>query len=139
MRTAQLHSAPLHVARGHSSYKNIIMSCAHLASAGSSSVASIRSMKTLRTAQLHSAPLHVARGHSSYKEKEEECSPCASTSSHSSSFSLQFSLFYAQKKHETGFEPAALALARRCSTTEPLVHFLFQDVILFQRTFKTTY
>ncbi len=24
-------------------------------------------------------------------------------------------------KHETGFEPAALALARRCSTTEPLV------------------
>ena len=30
------------------------------------------------------------------------------------------------KKHETGFEPAALALARRCSTTEPLVHFLFR-------------
>ena len=25
------------------------------------------------------------------------------------------------RKHETGFEPAALALARRCSTTEPLV------------------
>ena len=26
------------------------------------------------------------------------------------------------KKHETGFEPATLALARRYSTTEPLVH-----------------
>ena len=26
-------------------------------------------------------------------------------------------------KHETGFEPATLALARRYSTTEPLVHF----------------
>ena len=26
------------------------------------------------------------------------------------------------QEHETGFEPAALALARRCSTTEPLVH-----------------
>ncbi len=25
-------------------------------------------------------------------------------------------------KRETGFEPAALALARRCSTTEPLAH-----------------
>ena len=44
----------------------------------------------------------------------------------------QFSLFFAKKKkHETGFEPAALALARRCSTTEPLVHFLFQDVFFF--------
>ena len=30
--------------------------------------------------------------------------------------------FCKNKKHETGFEPAALALARRCSTTEPLVH-----------------
>ena len=28
----------------------------------------------------------------------------------------------ATKKHETGFEPATLALARRYSTTEPLVH-----------------
>ena len=27
-------------------------------------------------------------------------------------------------KHETGFEPATLALARRYSTTEPLVQFL---------------
>ena len=26
-----------------------------------------------------------------------------------------------EKKHETGFEPATLALARRYSTTEPLV------------------
>ena len=109
------------------------MSCAHLASAGSSSVASIRSMniKTMRTAQLHSASLHVARGHSSDKEIDRECLSCASTSIHSRSISLQFSLFYAQKKHETGFEPAALALARRCSTTEPLVHFLFEGFILF--------
>ena len=30
-------------------------------------------------------------------------------------------LQYTHLKHETGFEPAALALARRCSTTEPLV------------------
>lgn len=28
------------------------------------------------------------------------------------------------EKHETGFEPATLALARRYSTTEPLVHLL---------------
>ena len=35
-------------------------------------------------------------------------------------------VFAKNKKHETGFEPAALALARRCSTTEPLVHFLFR-------------
>ena len=28
-------------------------------------------------------------------------------------------------KHETGFEPATLALARRCSTTEPLVQVRF--------------
>ena len=48
MRTAQLHSAPLHVAHGHSSYKNKAMSCAHLASASFSSVASIRSMKKQR-------------------------------------------------------------------------------------------
>ena len=26
------------------------------------------------------------------------------------------------KKRETGFEPATLALARRCSTTEPFAH-----------------
>ena len=35
------------------------------------------------------------------------------------------------KKHETGFEPATLALARRYSTTEPLVHKVC--------TFKTTH
>lgn len=28
----------------------------------------------------------------------------------------------ASEKHETGFEPATLALARRYSTTEPLAH-----------------
>ena len=28
-----------------------------------------------------------------------------------------------KSEHETGFEPATLALARRYSTTEPLVHF----------------
>ena len=33
-------------------------------------------------------------------------------------------LVFQEKKHETGFEPAALALARRCSTTEPLVHII---------------
>ena len=38
----------------------------------------------------------------------------------------------ATKKHETGFEPATLALARRYSTTEPLVHI--RDVPL-----KTTH
>ena len=32
------------------------------------------------------------------------------------------------KKHETGFEPATLALARRYSTTEPLVHFFLYPV-----------
>ena len=32
------------------------------------------------------------------------------------------SFFHVPREHETGFEPAALALARRCSTTEPLVH-----------------
>ena len=53
-------------------------------------------------------------------------------------FLLHCSLFYAQKKHETGFEPAALALARRCSTTEPLVHFLFR-IYEVLHTFKTTY
>ena len=31
-------------------------------------------------------------------------------------------LNYTRKEHETGFEPATLALARRYSTTEPLVH-----------------
>ena len=30
--------------------------------------------------------------------------------------------FKITKMHETGFEPATLALARRYSTTEPLVH-----------------
>ena len=40
---------------------------------------------------------------------------------------LANSTFLSKKiKHETGFEPAALALARRCSTTAPLVHFLFR-------------
>ena len=85
-----------------------------------------RFVKSFKEIPISSAPrfrrLQLGREHSSYKEKEAECSSCASTSSHSASFSLQFSLFYAQKKHETGFEPAALALARRCSTTEPLVH-----------------
>ena len=81
----------------------------------------------IKQCELHLAytSLQLGRGHSSDKETEAECSSCASTSLHSASVSLQFSLFYAQKKHETGFEPAALALARRCSTTEPLVHFLF--------------
>ena len=40
--------------------------------------------------------------------------------------------FRQQKKHETGFEPATLALARRYSTTEPLVHTIFvksKDII----------
>ena len=34
----------------------------------------------------------------------------------------KFKEFQPTKKHETGFEPATLALARRYSTTEPLVH-----------------
>ena len=34
------------------------------------------------------------------------------------------------KKHETGFEPATLALARRYSTTEPLVQTYLQNHIL---------
>ena len=33
--------------------------------------------------------------------------------------------FFILKEHETGFEPATLALARRYSTTEPLVHCIF--------------
>ena len=40
--------------------------------------------------------------------------------------------FRQQKKHETGFEPATLALARRYSTTEPLVHTILvksKDII----------
>ena len=37
-------------------------------------------------------------------------------------------------EHETGFEPATLALARRYSTTEPLVHF---DVSLIDKTYYT--
>ena len=45
-------------------------------------------------------------------------------------------------KHETGFEPATLALARRYSTTEPLAHLLFAAFSLFSlrtHTLKTTY
>ena len=41
-------------------------------------------------------------------------------------------------KHETGFEPAALALARRCSTTEPLVHtikFVRIELIYYIKSF----
>ena len=45
---------------------------------------------------------------------------------------MVFQCFPGKKiEHETGFEPAALALARRCSTTEPLVHFLFKDLLGF--------
>jgi|GEM_PF-1706530 hypothetical protein len=33
-------------------------------------------------------------------------------------------------KRETGFEPAALALARRCSTTEPFARLCCVDVFL---------
>ena len=42
--------------------------------------------------------------------------------------------FYVLKKHETGFEPATLALARRYSTTEPLVQqsILMNIVIIYQ-------
>ena len=32
-------------------------------------------------------------------------------------------------EHKTGFEPATLALARRYSTTEPLVHFLLSTAL----------
>ena len=39
-------------------------------------------------------------------------------------------VFAKNKKHETGFEPAALALARRCSTTEPLVRIQFVRIEL---------
>lgn len=45
------------------------------------------------------------------------------------------------KKHETGFEPATLALARRYSTTEPLVHIfvpLNKDTILKKFCFVNT-
>ncbi len=39
--------------------------------------------------------------------------------------SLGKPLFYwKNKKRETGFEPATLALARRYSTTEPLAHII---------------
>ena len=38
--------------------------------------------------------------------------------------------FFVFLKHETGFEPATLALARRYSTTEPLVHLLFVLYVL---------
>ena len=47
-------------------------------------------------------------------------STCISSGSHWQSI-LSLSV-KTQKKHETGFEPATLALARRYSTTEPLVH-----------------
>ena len=57
-------------------------------------------------------------------------------------------LFYMQtplsdtKKHETGFEPATLALARRYSTTEPLVHILFSEseqyLLYFQKVLLST-
>ena len=40
-----------------------------------------------------------------------------------------------KKKHETGFEPATLALARRYSTTEPLVH-KSSDVIIISQMSK---
>ena len=33
-----------------------------------------------------------------------------------------------REEHETGFEPATLALARRYSTTEPLVHIYMQTL-----------
>ncbi len=36
------------------------------------------------------------------------------------------SILPVSKEHETGFEPATLALARRYSTTEPLVHIQFK-------------
>ena len=40
-------------------------------------------------------------------------------------------------EHETGFEPATLALARRYSTTEPLVHILDVNrrMLLYRDTF----
>ena len=43
-----------------------------------------------------------------------------------------------KKKHETGFEPATLALARRYSTTEPLAHLTVRShehLILYYRVF----
>ena len=45
-----------------------------------------------------------------------------------------------KKEHETGFEPATLALARRYSTTEPLVQIdkWIKD-IWFRCTFKTAH
>ena len=82
----------------------------------------------MSSAHLHSASLHVGREHSLYDKKRAELSFYASITLFSALFLSHCSLFYAQKKHETGFEPAALALARRCSTTEPLVHFLFQGL-----------
>ena len=41
-----------------------------------------------------------------------------------------------REEHETGFEPATLALARRYSTTEPLVHICkpFRDYFLYIKT-----
>ena len=48
--------------------------------------------------------------------------------------SIVYIYFYVLKKHETGFEPATLALARRYSTTEPLVQqsILMNTVIIYQ-------
>ena len=85
----------------------------------------------MSSAHLHSASLHVGREHSLYDKKRAELSFYASITLFSALFLSHCSLFYAQKKHETGFEPAALALARRCSTTEPLVHFLFRIYKVF--------
>ena len=83
--------------------------------------------------------LQLGREHSLYEKTEGKIILHASIRLIFPSVFSHSSLFYAQKKHETGFEPAALALARRCSTTEPLVHFLPKGFIHFERTFKTTY
>ena len=45
-------------------------------------------------------------------------------------FSILFISTLGTLEHETGFEPAALALARRCSTTEPLVHICQAELSL---------
>ena len=42
---------------------------------------------------------------------------------------VRIQYFQQIKKHETGFEPATLALARRYSTTEPLVHSIFSMLV----------
>ena len=152
-----LTSTSLQFGRGHSLYKEKEAVRISL-SLRFSSIASIRSMIYRNNENCTSIPLtlHVGRGRSSYKENGRKCSSCASTSIHFLPFSLQFSLFFAQKKpqnmrihalrqkkkHETGFEPAALALARRCSTTEPLVRISYvlwtNNIILcFKRNVNT--